>query len=374
VCVACATHASNCISTALHGDALVARAAEWQPDLYLHKDLSSAACLLDGDWPARRQRFHRQCDCFTCDSLYSPLERLTIACRSASIDNRLSFRVSRVALGLSPPLVSSIGYREGSKSNISCCAAGVRNTCMMFAGYVTHIVREFCARYIREYDANVARTCRARSAQQGMLLLDPALYEWYISEKRNIRPQTMFFPVQEPSLLQTLASLPPICLYPSRHSHRTTSPTELSFNIGTTFVTLMGWHVTLLDASSSSPKASRSRSPSRSSISVSGCTLAESIGVWKIRQSQDERKNRRHLSREIETNPTTMRRTGDRRFRSHKISARGSPVRLAGDCNPSWVSKMQNGVKIPIAHSSPPRLYFFRRGISREDGIVQNFG
>jgi hypothetical protein len=31
------------------------------------------------------------------------------------------------------------------------------------------------ARHIRESDANVARTCRARSAQQGMLLFDPSL-------------------------------------------------------------------------------------------------------------------------------------------------------------------------------------------------------
>jgi hypothetical protein len=28
--------------------------------------------------------------------------------------------------------------------------------------------------HIRESDANVARTCRTRSAQQGMLLLDPS--------------------------------------------------------------------------------------------------------------------------------------------------------------------------------------------------------
>jgi hypothetical protein len=32
-----------------------------------------------------------------------------------------------------------------------------------------------CARHIREFDANVALTCRARSAQQGMLLLDPSV-------------------------------------------------------------------------------------------------------------------------------------------------------------------------------------------------------
>jgi hypothetical protein len=31
------------------------------------------------------------------------------------------------------------------------------------------------ARHIRESDAYVARTCRARSAKQGMLLLDPSM-------------------------------------------------------------------------------------------------------------------------------------------------------------------------------------------------------
>jgi hypothetical protein len=57
---------------------------------------------------------------------------------------------------------------------------------MMYAGYMTHIVRKFCvkhlrqiydgftpdARHIRESDANVARTSRAK---QGMLLLDPSV-------------------------------------------------------------------------------------------------------------------------------------------------------------------------------------------------------
>jgi hypothetical protein len=32
-----------------------------------------------------------------------------------------------------------------------------------------------CARHIRESDANVARTCRARSAQQRILFLDPSV-------------------------------------------------------------------------------------------------------------------------------------------------------------------------------------------------------
>jgi hypothetical protein len=67
-------------------------------------------------------------------------------------------------------------------------AAGARNTICIIRGYMTHIVRKFCvtlrhihagftldARHIRESDANVACTCRARIAQQEMLL-DPSVY------------------------------------------------------------------------------------------------------------------------------------------------------------------------------------------------------
>jgi hypothetical protein len=69
--------------------------------------------------------------------------------------------------------------------------AGARNICMMYAGYNdahrTRILRVTFAghmrqidagftpdaRHILESDANVTHTCRTRSAQQGMLLLDP---------------------------------------------------------------------------------------------------------------------------------------------------------------------------------------------------------
>jgi hypothetical protein len=68
------------------------------------------------------------------------------------------------------PLLS---VTEASKSNIPCCA---QHYCM------THIVHEYAPdsrrmrrRHIRESDANVARTCRAKSAQQGMLLWDPSV-------------------------------------------------------------------------------------------------------------------------------------------------------------------------------------------------------
>jgi hypothetical protein len=41
-------------------------------------------------------------------------------------------------------------------------------------------MRQIHASYIRESDTNVARTCRTRSAQQGMLPMDPSLYAQYI--------------------------------------------------------------------------------------------------------------------------------------------------------------------------------------------------
>jgi hypothetical protein len=41
------------------------------------------------------------------------------------------------------------------------------------------------ARHIHESDANVARTCRAKSAQQGMLLLDPSVLLAYIQLSFN---------------------------------------------------------------------------------------------------------------------------------------------------------------------------------------------
>jgi hypothetical protein len=83
-------------------------------------------------------------------------------------------------------------HTDGFKSNILAvrsqyvrCAQQLHDC----AGYMTHIVRKFCAchlrdicarftpdaRHIRESDENVARTCRARSAQQVMLLLDPSV-------------------------------------------------------------------------------------------------------------------------------------------------------------------------------------------------------
>jgi hypothetical protein len=79
---------------------------------------------------------------------------------------------------------------EGSKSNIPCCVQHLHDA---YAGYMTHIVRKFCAyirrdvrqihdgftpdaRHIRESDANVAGTCHTRSAQQGMLPLDPSVH------------------------------------------------------------------------------------------------------------------------------------------------------------------------------------------------------
>jgi hypothetical protein len=51
-------------------------------------------------------------------------------------------------------------YTEGSKSNIPCCALarpGARNICMMYAGYMTHIVRELYAWYMRQIHAGCAR-------------------------------------------------------------------------------------------------------------------------------------------------------------------------------------------------------------------------
>jgi hypothetical protein len=78
---------------------------------------------------------------------------------------------------------------EGYKSNIPCCAVGARNICMIRAIYDAHRSRILpvtfpwhmrqihagCARHNRESDANVARTCCARSAQ-GMSLLDPSVH------------------------------------------------------------------------------------------------------------------------------------------------------------------------------------------------------
>jgi hypothetical protein len=82
-------------------------------------------------------------------------------------------------------------HTKGSKSNIPCCALLVRQMrakfawCMWttwrasyvnFAGNicVTNAPDSRC--HIRESDANVARhQCRARSAQQGMLLLSPSV-------------------------------------------------------------------------------------------------------------------------------------------------------------------------------------------------------
>jgi hypothetical protein len=44
----------------------------------------------------------------------------------------------------------------------------------------------------RVHHVNVARTCRARSAQQGMLLLDPSVYANYCSSVRVIRKGLQF--------------------------------------------------------------------------------------------------------------------------------------------------------------------------------------
>jgi hypothetical protein len=38
-----------------------------------------------------------------------------------------------------------------------------------------HQIHAGCVRHIRKSDANVARACRARSAQQGILHLDPSV-------------------------------------------------------------------------------------------------------------------------------------------------------------------------------------------------------
>jgi hypothetical protein len=86
---------------------------------------------------------------------------------------------------------------EWSKCNIPCCARQVRATfawctrakwCTSYANlrvtfawctratqrasWLMRLIHAGSVRHIRESDANVARTCRARSAQQGMLLLD----------------------------------------------------------------------------------------------------------------------------------------------------------------------------------------------------------
>jgi hypothetical protein len=79
-------------------------------------------------------------------------------------------------------------YMEsGVQKNRPCCA---RNICLGFAD-VTRSSRVNPAHYIarqaqysrhvaRVHHANVARTCRAMSAQQGMLLLDPFMYILYM--------------------------------------------------------------------------------------------------------------------------------------------------------------------------------------------------
>jgi hypothetical protein len=74
---------------------------------------------------------------------------------------------------------------DRSKSDISCCAARCAQIWhdtrpVMHIAYA-NFARNICVtcsrftRHIRESDANVARTCRTRSAQQGMLLLDPTV-------------------------------------------------------------------------------------------------------------------------------------------------------------------------------------------------------
>jgi hypothetical protein len=59
------------------------------------------------------------------------------------------------------PWMGIVMYR-GSINKISFCAVGARNICMMCVN-------------LHESDTNVARTCRARSVQKGMLLLDPSV-------------------------------------------------------------------------------------------------------------------------------------------------------------------------------------------------------
>jgi hypothetical protein len=62
-----------------------------------------------------------------------------------------------------------------------------RNICMIYAGYMTHFVREFCAYHLhniyvrfmpdaRVTSVNTTQILRAPAAQQGMLRLDPSVY------------------------------------------------------------------------------------------------------------------------------------------------------------------------------------------------------
>jgi hypothetical protein len=65
------------------------------------------------------------------------------------------------------------------------CAQHLRDTRATWRTSYANVVRYICVTYapgsrrvtpLRESDANVARTCRARSAQQGTLLLNPLYY------------------------------------------------------------------------------------------------------------------------------------------------------------------------------------------------------
>jgi hypothetical protein len=58
---------------------------------------------------------------------------------------------------------------EASKIQSIYVTHGARNICMTHAPH-SRWIHAGCARHIRESDANVARTCRARSAQQEMVL------------------------------------------------------------------------------------------------------------------------------------------------------------------------------------------------------------